>query len=164
MLGRNQVPYPFSAISQLFARCLISTFQWKLWWSQLQNLVKFSSSLSTDRENNRENFKFYHLSINLIGSFDVTKRTVFLYWAKTIVTVRSHFTTAMCVFFCQRVQTVTMVTMKHISDNTKIMKTTSKICLVVAKCEWTLTLDENWIVFEIGLGIDVFNSSIGDPL
>ena len=42
-----------------------------------------------------------------------------------------------CVFLCRHVRTVTLVTMQPISDD---MVTTSKICVGVAKCEWTLTM------------------------
>ena len=41
-----------------------------------------------------------------------------------------------CVFFRRHVRTVTLMTMQPISDD---MVTTSKICVIVAKCEWALT-------------------------
>ena len=52
--------------------------------------------------------------------------------------VRSHLTTTW--FFCRHVRTVTLVTMQHICDGIKNMLTTTTICVVVAKCERTLTV------------------------
>ena len=43
-----------------------------------------------------------------------------------------------CVFFCRRVWTVALVTMQTISGGINIMLTTSKVCVIVARCERTL--------------------------